>query len=614
MDPIKEIFSSGGLRKKYSEISRTLQAYEVAVNEVAIVSVTDLAGKILYVNEKFTEISQYGADELIGKTHKIINSGYHPPEFFKQMWQTIRAGHPWRGEIKNKAKDGSYYWVDTVITPVRDEQDQIFQYLSIRNLITAQKEHEEELLQYQQALLRRKQQLKDAQAVAKTGSWHRVFPGNHIEWSEETYRIFGIPFNQPVTYETFLAAVHPDDRRAVDECWQQALKNGRYEIEHRIMTPAGEKWVMERARMEFDSSSTFIRALGTVQDITDKKKTEDTLQESEALYKNLFNNSPSAIGILEKDSLQFLEVNEKASKLYGYSREEFLQMTGYDIRKSDERQKMVDQYLSGNYINDFSPREHSKKNGEVIWVEPSISEITYKDREALLITINDVTEKLRIERELAEATVNRQKEINRAMLEAQEKSRAEIGRELHDNINQLLIASTLFIKKTKAASPADEQLLNTGADIIGKAMEEIRKLSSHFVPPSLKDLSLKDSIDYLSHSFRLAGTVFNVDIHLEEAIMPEALKVNLYRIVQEQLSNILKHAEASQVKLSMIQGERILSLDISDNGKGFDTNRKTNGIGLTNIHQRAEAYNGKVNIESSPGKGCLLHISFVLDH
>lgn len=165
-----------GLRRKYNELSSLLQAYQSAVNEAAIVSVTDISGKIIYVNDKFVEISKYSKEELLHQTHRIVNSGYHAADFFKTMWQTISAGKPWRGEIKNKAKDGSFYWVDTVISPVCDKKGKIFQYLSIRNLISVQKEHEEELERSRETLLKRKQQLKDAQQVAKTGSWYLDIP------------------------------------------------------------------------------------------------------------------------------------------------------------------------------------------------------------------------------------------------------------------------------------------------------------------------------------------------------------------------------------------------------------------------------------------------------
>ena len=110
-----------------------------ALNKVAIISVTDNNGNIVHVNEKFTEISKYSYDELIGQNHRILKSGDQPHEMFVELWKTITAGKVWRGEIKNLAKDGSYYWVDTSIAPVLNQIGEPERYVSIRFLITEKK-------------------------------------------------------------------------------------------------------------------------------------------------------------------------------------------------------------------------------------------------------------------------------------------------------------------------------------------------------------------------------------------------------------------------------------------------------------------------------------------
>ncbi|GAB2813487.1 sensor histidine kinase [Ferruginibacter profundus] len=599
-------------KERYHKLSTMLQAYESAVDEAAIVSITNLEGRIIYVNDKFVEISKYTYKELVGQNHRIINSGHHPDEFFKGMWQTIKSGKVWRGEIRNKAKDGTFYWVDTVISPVRDKNGSIVQFLSIRNLISTQKEHEKKLLSFQQALLKRKQQLKDAQQVSKTGSWYLEVPGNVIEWSQETYRIFEIPAGTSMTYELFLESIHPDDRQMVEACWQAAFKSKRYDIEHRIITASGEKWVREQARFEPGASAGNFKALGTVQDITEKKRIEEVLRESEKQYRSLFNDSPFAIGILDEKTLRFLEVNETATKLYGYTREEFLQLTAYDIRIDTQHHSLTEQIKKGIYTTDRSVRIHKKKNGELIIIEPAINAITYKEKPAFLITIHDITEKEKIQEELEQVKKNREKEILRASLESQEKSRAELGRELHDNINQLLVASTIFLKHALVAADNDKTLIAKSLDITVSAMDEIRKLSSLFVPPPFKVETLSGAIEQLTKNFKLTNTDISFDISIDEEKLDEGFKVNIYRIIQEQCNNILKHANASKASISLTQSPGIIQLQIADNGKGFDPVQKGGGIGLSNIIHRADAYNGKISIDSSTGNGCTITIAFLL--
>jgi len=130
------------------DLMQLLNAYKQIIDLNAICSVTDPEGKIIYVNDKFCEISQYSREELLGQDHRIVNSDYHPSSVFKNLWDTIKSGKVWRSDVRSKAKDGSFFWLDSTIVPILDENGVITEYFSLRTPINDRKRIEEEQKAY----------------------------------------------------------------------------------------------------------------------------------------------------------------------------------------------------------------------------------------------------------------------------------------------------------------------------------------------------------------------------------------------------------------------------------------------------------------------------------
>ena len=305
--------------------------------------------------------------------------------------------------------------------------------------------------------------------------------------------------------------------------------------------------------------------------------------------------------INDADTMQILEVNDAAIQTYGYERDEFLQLSLKDILEDLEDSFEI------TVEKEIKFWKHRKKNGDIIIVELSYYPINYLGKTAMQAQVNDITQRVRLEREL-----NLQKQqLIEAVLNAQEQERKKIGAELHDNINQVLTAIKLNLGLALELPSDSNVLISKSLHSVSLAIEEIRKLSRSFISSgNIKELGLVDSVEELINDIHAVKDI-RLDLNaknLDEITLSEEQKITIYRIIQEQLNNILKYADASSVSICLQSTPEQIHLLIADNGKGFDPNIKRKGIGITNIISRAELFNGKVKIDSSPGSGCRLEV------
>jgi PAS domain S-box-containing protein len=411
--------------------------------------------------------------------------------------------------------------------------------------------------------------------------------------------------------------IHPDSLPSMGDLLQNLLQHPDklYTIDLKIFDKQGnERWVQGLASNMLQRPG--INALvGNYRDITERKKAEELIKESEDLYKNLFYNSPLPKGLCDAETMQFLEVNEAAIQLYGYSREEFMQMTTRDILSPDEQvqlQQVLPEVDNANRASIL--RKHIKKNGETIFVEVWGHAINYKGRNAWMILANDITEKIQLQNQLVEKEIQRQQEVAKAVIDAQEKERATLGRELHDNISQMLTTAKLYLNCAKDSPAMQDDMITRGRDTISDAIEEIRRLSKAMIETFNEAVGLEFSLNDLIEKVRLAQPI-TISLYFalpDEPKLDHKLKMTIFRIVQEQLNNTIKYANATEVQIAIVQKHRQLLITIADDGKGFDTSQKRTGIGITNIISRTELFNGRVKIESSPGKGCRMQVRFTI--
>ncbi|MEO6813916.1 MAG: PAS domain S-box protein [Ginsengibacter sp.] len=229
-------------------------------------------------------------------------------------------------------------------------------------------------------------------------------------------------------------------------------------------------------------------------------------------------------------------------------------------------------------------------------------------------SMHDNTQQITLEQKLKNEIILKEKEIQEAIENAKDAERLDLGKELHDNVNQLLGASKLYLDLAKRGGKDKEMYFSRSSEYTLTAIEEIRNITKGLTTDIISSIGLCKAIENIArdtmevHPVKIAINCA-VDSYIENSVN-DKFDLNIFRIIQEQLNNVLKHAKASEVNINLLQNKKSVILLISDDGIGFDTKKNRNGIVLDNIKSRAKMYNGTAEFVSQPGKGCVLTVTF----
>ncbi len=223
--------------------------------------------------------------------------------------------------------------------------------------------------------------------------------------------------------------------------------------------------------------------------------------------------------------------------------------------------------------------------------------------------MQDITEVKRLQEKLSEEALFHQQQITEITIQTQEKEREEIGRELHDNINQLLAIVMVYLSVAKSDPDKNLDMVERSTEVVKSSIEEIRKLSKKLISPVV-DMGLDEAIPILISETRLQSKlqINYISSPFDPIRVPKHMQLMLYRVIQEQISNISRHAHATKAEIQLKQNNGQVSVSISDNGEGFDASQLNQGVGLRTIISRAKLYNGKAAVTSIPGKGTTVEI------
>lgn len=412
--------------------------------------------------------------------------------------------------------------------------------------------------------------------------------------------------------QPYLMLIHPEDREITLQQAQKLLNGERVQqFEVRYIT-------RQQKIVWLSWTSSTIRDgyfYAVAKDVTSLKEAEQSLQTSQKKFRSLVQNGYEIISVIGPDGTYHYH-SDSVYRLLGYNPGELIGLTVRDLVHPEDLAKIgnaMKQLQSERYVNNGIPYRLKAADGSYRWFESTASNMLHDPTiRGIVVNSRDITEKFLLQQQLQKQAIQKEKEIAVLRIRAEQNERTWLGQELHDNINQLLTSAKLYIEFMRNDVNSRDQLLSKAETILQTVIGEIRKLSHQLVLPGNGNFNLRQSIEELARNVLSAGDIeFHLEIGcLKEHPLLEEFKTVLYRIIQEQFTNILKHAAASTVRLSLILQPDVLELHITDNGKGFDPATSRNGIGLSNISDRAHVFGGTVQFDTAPGQGCHLAASF----
>jgi PAS domain S-box-containing protein len=347
------------------------------------------------------------------------------------------------------------------------------------------------------------------------------------------------------------------------------------------------------------------------------KISNEKLKNSNSELEKIFNTVEEVLFSMDAISWRIIHISVACKRVYGYTPDEIL-------ADSELWMKVIhpdDRHITQTYFKGLKEGKTVcyqyriiHKDKSIRWIEAKL--IPTLNGTGFVVRIdglcNDITDKIKLEKKLAEEKRQKQQQITAAAITAQENERSFLGAELHDNINPILATAKLYLDCSISAEDRRVNLIKDSQGFISKAIHELRTLSKSLIPPSLGKITLQDAVtDMIGNIQQVNELKFITKWKaIDENQLSDKLKLTIFRIIQEQLNNILKHADAKTIHIELLQENSVLELSIRDDGKGFDVSQKRNGVGLQNIVSRTELSQGRAVINSAPGKGCELIVKF----
>ncbi|WP_419886899.1 PAS domain S-box protein [Neobacillus niacini] len=610
------IASSTLISKQLAESDTNLKDIKDALDASTIVAITDPAGKIVFVNDKFEEISKYSKEEIIGKNHRLLNSGYHSKEFFQELWSTIQSGKIWRGEIRNKAKDGSLYWVDTTIVPFLDKKGKPVQYIAIRSDITNRKKAEKALLESIKETRDITFALDQSSIIAITDQKGKITSVNdkfceiskysRPELLGEDHRILNSDYHSKEFFKDLWRTIGQGDVWKGEIC--NRAKDGTL------------YWVDTTIVPFLNENGKPYQYVAIRTDITDRKRAEEDLKES------IKDNTDIRFALDQSTIVAFTDargiitsVNDKFCEISKYSREEIIGKD-HSILNSGHHPKLFFKDLwktIGEGKVWKGEIKNKAKDGTHYWVDTTIVPFLNENGKPYQYVAirNDITE-----RKKTEEVLHRQDK-----LAAVGQLAAGVAHEIRNPLTSMKgYAEFLTLDEQ---DPERLEFIN----IILDEIERVNTIVEDFMvlaKPKMVELEeknvvpvIKNVVSLLEFEARKKHVKLSFDCP-HEIIQIECDENRLKQVFLNFIKNgIEAMPNGGELHVKTMIHDNNVQISIQDTGIGipkeklkqlgepfYTTKKNGNGLGLMVSFKIIENHNGKVFVESEPNKGTTFNI------
>lgn len=566
----------------------------------------DLVNDKIYWGDGFESIFGYQLNSVKADTTFRLDH-IHPDDVEAVMaglyYVIYGSETQWEDNYRFKKADGTYAYVTNKGFVIRDSNGKALRMVGAKRDMTKQREENLRLKLLESVVT------NATDMVAITDAYQIENPiGPSIIYVNPAYtKNTGYTLEEVVGKTPRILQGPKTDRKELDKLKAALLQQRPCTISVVNYKKNGEEfWTNLSVSPVKDANDTLTHWVAIKRDITKQKEEELRLQ----LLESVITNTSDMVIITEAEPVsgegpKIIYVNDAFIKVTGYTKDDVIGKTPRLLQGPKTDKQEIEKLKS--CLENWQPCNitvvNYKKNGDEFWNNMSISPVANAN--------GWYTHWIAVERDVTER-VQRNTDIIQAIIKTQEEERYEVGGELHDNICQILTSSKISFKMLENVLPENKlSIFNNGIETLNLAFKEIRNLSHRLAPVFLDHTTLEQAFKNTLKSFNV-DEHYIIDLQFDDAFKSyhasKEFQLNLYRILQEQLNNILKYANATTIRVQGIVENHKLLLSISDDGIGFNTKNASTGIGLSNMKRRAQMFRGELIVDSEIGKGCKLTV------